>query len=370
MYATQKESASLVTARALVEGRGANGSASEHLPVLEEQVCAEAGLWAPDVARRAIGQAGGDIPRAVALLKVWAAALPHVEAEPVADADIRLVRRLSAAYADVPGGQWLGYAPELASRLLEWDDPGRERAARDGADDGDAPTDAEGDHLPDDEAAPGAAGAASLSTVAAQRDAPSRAGTPRVRTLLSDVPVASTPQDGPGEDPALSTPVAPFSRATRLGVLARGETASLVTLAALVLAGRREAVLAELTTAAVTVRIAHPRTAEPCAVAEVPVVEADAVVDSEVAGRPGFVVGWGASLGSIERRAISLALLDAAMQSEGGLEVPLTLDEQTVTAATDGSANNGFVEHLRLPHYASFASATTQARAHSGGDAA
>ena len=66
-------------------------------------------------------------------------------------------------------------------------------------------------------------------------------------------------------------------------------------------------------------------------------------------GKPGLAVGWGASMGTVERRGISLALLDAAMQADGELREQLVLDEQTVIAATDGSATNGFVEHLRLP---------------------
>ncbi len=39
-----------------------------------------------------------------------------------------------------------------------------------------------------------------------------------------------------------------------------------------------------------------------------------------------------------------------------------------MVGATDGSANNGFVEHLRLPHYASFASYVAQARAGTRGE--
>jgi alpha-D-ribose 1-methylphosphonate 5-triphosphate synthase subunit PhnI len=49
-----------------------------------------------------------------------------------------------------------------------------------------------------------------------------------------------------------------------------------------------------------------------------------------------------------------MALLDGAMQADGNLQEPLLLDDQTVVGATDGPATNGFVEHLRLPHYASF----------------
>jgi alpha-D-ribose 1-methylphosphonate 5-triphosphate synthase subunit PhnI len=345
MYATMEESASMATARALAERHGTQGIESGQLPVLEEQVCAEAGIWAPDAARRAIAQAGGDVPQAVSLLKVWSAALPHLESVPVQREDVRLVRRLSSAYAEIPGGQWLGYAPELASRMLTWEE-----------------TDDVEQALPGGGEMPGREEAAPVTGETAD-DAPSRAQTPRVRTLLRDVPVAAAQEDGSGQDPSVSTPVPPYARATRLGVLARGETASLVAFAALVLSRRREAVLSEMSTAVAGVRIRHPRTGAFCKVAEVPVVEAEAIIDTEVEGRAGFAVGWGASLGTIERRAISLALLDGAMQADGEFNEPLAFDEQTLISATDGSANNGFVEHLRLPHYASFASYVAQAKA-------
>jgi alpha-D-ribose 1-methylphosphonate 5-triphosphate synthase subunit PhnI len=189
-----------------------------------------------------------------------------------------------------------------------------------------------------------------------------------VRDLLEGLPVRVEPGYGDGLDPAAGTPVPPLGRATRGGVLAGGETAGLVTLASLILGRRREAVLAELTVNAVSLRVPHPRTGTPCVVAELPVVEAEAVIDADVDGAAGFAVGWGASMGSIERRAISLALIDGAVQADGELEESIPLDEQTVVGATDGSANNGFVEHLRLPHYASFASYVAQARAGMRGD--
>ncbi len=121
MYATMQDGPGLAAARAIAE-RQRVADVGHGLPVLEDQVCAEAGVWAPDAARRAIAQAGGDVPRAVALLRVWAATLPHLHSCPVAESDIRIERRISSAYPEIPGGQWLGFAPDLAPRILSWDD--------------------------------------------------------------------------------------------------------------------------------------------------------------------------------------------------------------------------------------------------------
>lgn len=336
MYATMEETPALRAARALASQR--SRAEAGGLDLLEQQVCAEAGLWAPEAARRALAQARGDVPRSVGLVRVWAATLPHVESCVVADEDTILLRRVSAAYAEIAGGQWLGIAPELSSRLLCWGD--EDTAGGDGDEDSAlAPT-------PESTSPP---------------SPPARSDCPRVRQLLRDLPILQHDEHGDGDDPAVVALRPPLARPTRLGVLARGETAGLVSLASLVLAQRREAVLTELATTLVRLRVPHPRTGRPVVVAEVPVAEAEAVLDADVDGRPGFALGWGASLGELDRRAIALALIDGVVQA-GGATTPLVLDDQTITAAVDGSATNGFVEHLRLPHYASFASYVDQVR--------
>lgn len=339
MYAAMHETDAVTTARSLVQQRSKAQDGLTRLPLLEQQICSEAGIWAPEAAARAIAQAEGDIPIAVSLLKVWAAALPHIESLPIRSDDIRIVRRISSAYATVPGGQWLGFAPELASRTLDWDDDNPEFSAETTEP---ADTDDIGADVP--------------------ADAPSRFTVPRARTMLTDVPLVQTPEDGDGADPSAGVVTAPHDRATRLGLLASGETGALVSFAALILGRRREAVLAEMTVTETAVRIPHPRTGQPCAVASLPIVEAEAVLDAEVEQRPGFAIGWGATMGTHERRAIAMALLDATMQADGELSEPLELNEQTLLSAVDGAATNGFVEHLRLPHHASFASYLAQAK--------
>jgi alpha-D-ribose 1-methylphosphonate 5-triphosphate synthase subunit PhnI len=329
MYASMHENDALNAARAIAQRASATAGGHTDTSALEEQVCAEAGLWETTAARRALNQSRGDAAHAVSMLRVWAATQPHVYALPVSADDVAIVRRLSSAYPRIPGGQWLGVAPELMSRQLDWTDT--------------PPTTDEpewtGDVMPPDDAA---------------ADAPIRAATPRVRDLIDGAGVVPTPADGDGDDPARTVLMPPYSRANRLAMLARGETGALVALAALILGRRQEAVMVELTVGIATIKVSHPRTGAPCAVADVPITEVEVVLDADVGGRPGLATGWGATLGTIERRAISLALLDAAMQADGELSEPLTLDEQTVIAATDGPATNGFVEHLRLPHYASF----------------
>jgi alpha-D-ribose 1-methylphosphonate 5-triphosphate synthase subunit PhnI len=336
MYASMHETEALDAARAVAQAASARPASGIDTSALEEQVCAEAGLWETAAARRALDQSRGEAARAVSMLRIWAATQPHVRAEPVQPDDLIVVRRLSSAYPQIPGGQWLGLAPDLMPRQMSWADRDGDKPVN--------PLDAAGD--------PGVVG-----------DAPTRARTPRVRDLIAGAPVVSQPDDGDGADPAATVVMPPFARAARLAMLARAETGALVALAALILGRRQEAVLVELTVGLAKVRILHPRTAFPCVVAEVPLTEVEVVLDADIDGRPGLAMGWGATMGTVERRAIALALLDAAMQADGELREPLVLDEQTVIAATDGPATNGFVEHLRLPHYAGFTAYLAQVAA-------
>jgi alpha-D-ribose 1-methylphosphonate 5-triphosphate synthase subunit PhnI len=356
MYASMHENDALDAARAIARNASARQGDQINTTALEEQVCAEAGLWETAAARRALDQSRGDAAHAVSMLRVWAATQPHVHALAVNPDDVAIVRLLSSAYPRIPGGQWLGLAPDLISRQLNWSDEPRE-AESPSTSKLYSSSECASDGLP--ECGFGATAERSTTPDSAA-DAPTRGATPRVRDLIDGARVVPSPNDGDGDDPARTVLTPPFTRANRLAMLARGETGALVALAALILGRRQEAVMLELTVGIAAIRIPHPRTGVPCAVADVPITEVEVVLDADVDGRPGLATGWGASLGMVERRAISLALLDAAMQADGELQEPLMLDEQTVIAATDGPATNGFVEHLRLPHYASFAAYLSQ----------
>lgn len=324
MYATLHASEAVVAAaRGLAEEAHEAGTA-DGLRALVDQVCAEAGTYAPDAARRAIAQSGGDVARGVTLVRVWAATLPVIQTLPLRPQDLRVQRRVSAAFAEVPGGQWLGPAPQFASRLLAWPDDGRV-----------ADTDA------------------GLVDENGHRDgvAPRRSSCPRVADLLEGLSIREAPVETEGPDPAERPIALPASRGTRLAALARGETGALVSYAGLAHSRQREEVLAEATLATAEIRIAHPRTGAPVRVAEVPVSDAEVITDAEVDGRPGFALGYGASLGGLERRAIAAAIIDGGLQAGVG-----ALDEAALLVSVDGPATSGFVEHLCLPHYASFAS--------------
>jgi alpha-D-ribose 1-methylphosphonate 5-triphosphate synthase subunit PhnI len=360
MYATLHTSdRAVAAAQALAAKHAPVTGLGTSLPALEDRVCAESGTWAPDVARRAIEQAGGDLTRAVTLVRVWSATLPLTEGLVVDPDRIHVTRRLSGAYRDLPGGQWLGRAPELGSRLLTWDDDERvgppdlesTPAAA-------APTAGEHPEAPGD---PGGAGHPDREQPLSTAEVPSRADLGLVGDLLRSLPLAPADPPADGPDPVTEPLAFPAGRAALLTALVRGETGALTALANAGLVRRREAVLVEVTAATVEVRVAHPRTGEACTVAEVPMAEAEVVLDAEVDGRAGLRLGWGATVGTIERRALAVALLDGLLEeARHGTPASLELDGPTVAGAVDGPATTGFVDHLCLPHHASFGSYLAQ----------
>ena len=89
------------------------------LPYLVDRVMAEGSLYAPELAALAIAQTGGDLYEAVLLLRAYRSTVPRLAyAEQVAEDDLLVVRRISAAFKDIPGGQVLGPTLDYSHRIL------------------------------------------------------------------------------------------------------------------------------------------------------------------------------------------------------------------------------------------------------------
>lgn len=72
--------------------------------------------------------------------------------------------------------------------------------------------------------------------------------------------------------------------------------------------------------------------------------------------KPCFTRGYGLSFGENERKALSMALVDRALQS-GDYDEPVkgpAQDEEFVLSHSDNVEASGFVQHLKLPHYVDF----------------
>ena len=93
----------------------------QQLGMLVGRVMAEASLYDPTLAALAIRQACGDAIEAAFLLRAYRTTLPRFAySEPIDTDRMRVGRRVSAIFKDLPGGQLLGATFDYTQRLLEF----------------------------------------------------------------------------------------------------------------------------------------------------------------------------------------------------------------------------------------------------------
>ena len=91
------------------------------LPLAVDRVMSEGSLYDPELAALAIKQAGGDLIEAIFLLRAYRTTLPRFAYSlPMDTAQMQLLRRVSATFKDVPGGQILGATYDYTQRLLDF----------------------------------------------------------------------------------------------------------------------------------------------------------------------------------------------------------------------------------------------------------
>src|ERR1700749_2267269 len=82
---------------------------SEQLALAVDRVMSEGSLYDREVAALAIKQARGDMIEAIFLVRAFRATLPRFRAtEPVDTGRMKLARRISSTFQDIPGGPILG----------------------------------------------------------------------------------------------------------------------------------------------------------------------------------------------------------------------------------------------------------------------
>src|ERR1700761_1114817 len=93
----------------------------EQLGRAVDRVMAEGALYDRDLAALAIRQAQGDLIEAAFLLRAYRTTLPRLAySKPIETAAMRIERRVSAIFKDLPGGQVLGPTNDYTHRLLDF----------------------------------------------------------------------------------------------------------------------------------------------------------------------------------------------------------------------------------------------------------
>ena len=311
------------------------------LRYLVDRVVSEGGVYHPKFAALAIKQSLGDTLEAAFALRAWRSTRPRLLATPPLDTSrMRLIRRISAAFKDVPGGQMLGPTPDYALRLLRLElmdeSPDAFRAFARKWLDGCPQA-----QLPD--------------------SFPKVLDALRAEGLLPPLPAGHQPPFDITREPL----VFPVPRSAALSVMARAETGSLLAIAYSNMRGYGDIhpTVAELRVGYLPVLLPHPITGEPTEVGEVLVTECEVVAMYEAdpsngcGGKPLFTIGYGACFGHNEVKAIAMAILDRALQKgmKDGPSNP-SEDPEFVLLHVDGVDSMGFASHYKMPHYVTFQS--------------
>ncbi|GAB1583781.1 carbon-phosphorus lyase complex subunit PhnI [Phyllobacterium phragmitis] len=300
----------------------------EQLSLAVDRVMAEGSLYDPELAAMAVRQARGDLIEAIFLLRAYRTTLARFGmSRPIDTADMRVERRVSATYKDIPGGQLLGPTFDYTHRLI---DP------------------AMADDLPVEEPA--------------RREAEMESDVPRVTDIL-DTEGLIEPDERSDSEPGDLTrdPVSfPAGRDLRLQALARGDEGFLLSLGYSTQRGygRTHPFVGEVRIGLVDVELDVPELGFAVNIGAIRVTECQMVsqfTGSKDAG-PRFTRGYGLVFGQSERKAMAMSLVDRALRAEEFDEqrTAPAQDEEFVLAHCDNVEATGFVEHLKLPHYVDF----------------
>jgi alpha-D-ribose 1-methylphosphonate 5-triphosphate synthase subunit PhnI len=300
----------------------------EQLKLAVNRVMAEGSLYDPDLAALAIKQARGDLIEAVFLIRAYRTTLPRFgTSHPIDTEQMDAIRRISATFKDIPGGQVLGPTFDYTHRLLDF------KLAAEG------------------------------ETPEAPKAAPMGDPLPHVTTLLGQDGLIEASPDSGQEPPDLTrAPLElPAERALRLQALTRGDEGFILSLAYSTQRGygRTHAFVGELRIGMVDVLFEMPELGLTISIGEVEVSECETVnqFKGSKTEPPQFTRGYGLVFGQSERKAISMSLVDRALRweelGEDNVGAPAQ-DTEFVLYHADNVQATGFLEHIKLPHYVDF----------------
>ncbi len=300
------------------------------LALAVDRVMAEGSLYDPELAAMAVRQSRGDLIEAIFLLRAYRATLPRFGyAVPVETGGMRIERRVSATYKDLPGGQMLGPTFDYTHRLL---DPAMA---------GDTPVDA--------------------PRATCRRD--DAGDCPRVIDILNReglIEDDGAPEAGEPGDLTRDPSGYPVGRDIRLQALARADEGFTLALGYSTQRGygRVHPFVGEIRIGLVDVEVEIPDLGFAVRIGAVRLTECQMVAQFKgSADEPALLHPrlWSRVRPS-ERKAMAMSLVDRALRADefGEERNAPAQDEEFVLEHCDNVQATGFVEHLKLPHYVDF----------------
>ena len=311
----------------------------QQLKLSVDRVMTEGSVYDPQLAALAIKQASGDLVEAIFLLRAYRATLPRLGNTCAIDTSrMQLMRRISATFKDLPGGQVLGPTYDYTQRLLDFTLLANAQT---------------GNSHPSH---------SSEKTLESHEQEP----VPRVIDLLNQENLIETfecPKDDPSPKDLTREPLRfPADRATRLQNIARGDEGFLLAMAYSTQRGYSHShpFVGEVRLGEVAIEIEPEELGFAISIGDIEITECEMV--NQFAGSktepPKFTRGYGLAFGHSERKAMAMSLVDRALRAEElgeTIESPAQMQE-FVLSHSDSLEASGFVQHLKLPHYVDFQS--------------
>jgi alpha-D-ribose 1-methylphosphonate 5-triphosphate synthase subunit PhnI len=315
----------------------------DQLYLAVDRVMGEGALFAPELAALSLKQSAGDTLEAAFMVRAYRTTQPRIDYSlPVDTGRMRVARRISAAFKDIPGGQILGPTPDYSLRMLDFSLMGETKAVRRQV----------------------------MSRLMAKLPVndPVPDTLPKVIDILrrENLLAKDTHQiisEQKIDDITRQSITLPASRSAALQAMAMGETGGLLALAYSNMRGYGNVhpTVGELRVGYLPVEIENQWTRCKETIGKIKVTEAEVICEMEKGDHgPQFTLGYGLCFGHNETKAISMAVLDRAMQN--GDPSSASEDQEFVLMHTDGVEAMGFCNHFKLPHYVTFQSALDRLR--------
>ena len=318
------------------------------LSLAVDRVMSEGSLYDPELAALAIKQASGDLVEAIFLLRAFRTTLPRLGyALPLDTGRIELLRRISATFKEVPGGQLLGPTYDYTQRLLDFALLAEDESA------GASVLGASGESQAQPHAMP----------ESAEAQANHLAAVPRINDLLAREGLMETPQPHDAQAPGDLTReplMFPADRALRLQALARGDEGWLLAMGYSTQRGYANShpFAGEIRRGLVSVELLPDELGFPIDIGDLEITECQMVNQFNGSREvpPQFTQGYGLAFGGAERKTMAMALVDRALRADelGEPRVAPAQDDEFVLSHADNVEASGFVQHLKLPHYVDF----------------
>ncbi|EDX85208.1 bacterial phosphonate metabolism protein (PhnI) [Synechococcus sp. PCC 7335] len=303
----------------------------QQMSLAVDRVMCEGSLYDPDLAALAIKQSWGDLVEAIFLLRAYRTTLPRFYySQPIDTNAMSIQRRISSIFKDIPGGQMLGPTFDYIHRLLDF-----KLAAE--------------DNMP-----------------TFPRKESSSTETPRALDVLGHEGLIQS--EPPLDENSVPEPFdltrqplhIPASRDACLQNLTRADEGFLLSLAYSSQRGygNSHPFAGEIRMGEVEVVICPEELGFEVCLGTVAVTEVQMVNQFKGSKQlaPQFTRGYGLTFGYNERKAMAMAIVDRSLRAkEFGEEIKGPAQQQEfVLSHSDSVEAQGFVQHLKLPHYIDF----------------